>query len=292
MLMDLIGLPEAAKTVNTWATEYLGWIEGYGAFILIGFSVAVLIVINKPNRTKTVRAHDHSSGTINRNNDHRSLLQEAVEKFLASSGRSAKPSADRTPHTYVMANNSDGRGAFIEHWGRDMGPWPTIEDGFSSHQLRRSPIHGLRVEWADGPTFNKKPILGGEAIISALFSGVNLNAAQRATEIKDAYLESAVTGRRLQMRVKLGGDRVLPKEVNPVPYKARVLLESENFGSPNGIGPERFLADWSPMFLVVEYADGACDRIEVEEDRIAKLMQTKRVRATSAGPRVTRKVTS
>jgi hypothetical protein len=76
-------------------------------------------------------------------------LKERIASFLHSR-RGIKPTyglpslfGTDTPvsPTIVLQDDADGRGPYILQWNTEvLGPWPTVQDGFDSHQLHRSPV--------------------------------------------------------------------------------------------------------------------------------------------------------
>ncbi|MGP9811615.1 hypothetical protein ACTZWT_08910 [Rhodopseudomonas sp. NSM] len=67
-------------------------------------------------------------------------LLDSINVYLAKSGKKTNPGiGDPSASNFTMGDASDGNGPYITHWGSDLGPWPTVLDGFTISQLRNSP---------------------------------------------------------------------------------------------------------------------------------------------------------
>lgn len=66
-------------------------------------------------------------------------LSQNIETFLAKRGKDADLNAIRP--LIQMEDQADGKGPYIARWDASLGPWPTVTDGFTTHQLHRLPKH-------------------------------------------------------------------------------------------------------------------------------------------------------
>jgi hypothetical protein len=75
-------------------------------------------------------------------------LIDAVNSFLAKSGKTTNWDVRNSNPAVSLQDNSDGLGPYISRWDVSLGPWPTVSDGFTANQLRRLPpkVPNLRLQ--------------------------------------------------------------------------------------------------------------------------------------------------
>jgi hypothetical protein len=125
-------------------------------------------------------------------------------------------------------------------------------------------------------------------LVFALFLD-GVGPESRSVKLKDAFLESGITGEVIKMKVA-GSDNPLENpfpvsEANPIPPKGFIrLVATMNQSSPNlGLANRVFLENWRRTWFNAVYEDGKIDRILFDEAVMESYFPG------LAGPHVTRK---
>lgn len=64
-------------------------------------------------------------------------LWDKINAYLAKRGKSPEPT-NRAPTLFAMGGSSHGE-IYITRWDASLGPWPEVDDGFTSSELRTLP---------------------------------------------------------------------------------------------------------------------------------------------------------
>ena len=112
-------------------------------------------------------------------------------------------------------------------------------------------------------------VFGTTAAVDLIFA-LSLDgrgADTRSIKLKDAFLESAITGERIQMKVAPSPnpleDTFPISEANPIPPEAFIRLVAQmNPADPNkGVSNKEFLDRWGKIWFNAIYEEGKPDRI-------------------------------
>lgn len=140
--------------------------------------------------------------------------------------------------------------------------------------------HAL-IQWNQQLSWEQSGDASGTIFPFLIFSGHNRFTA---VQLKDAYIQSDITGEKHQLLVDAGYDgRFPPSEANPIPPQAPINLVAV-FNPPLRI--KDFIDRWRKMEFVVEY-DGTKYTITFGEDQILEMLRN--FPDSGLGPRATKK---
>lgn len=231
--------------------------------IILGLVVAAVGVIwqsRKPSQHQSVPTQAVSTAPASTTGD---PFRDSIIAYLTKNGKTTDGASPilRTSRSFQLADASDGRGPFIQHWGEELGPWPTESDGFTPNQLRKSPANlaanplddwGLGIPMSVGPGGNSFPIQALD------FMSRNEGVAE--VTVQEAYIVSGSTGVKREALVVIGGDLIPVSNINPIPRGAPIAFrvsfldfrtaENEFVG---GIPEKEFFEQWVPLDFVIKY---------------------------------------
>jgi hypothetical protein len=189
----------------------------------------------------------------------------------------------------MMGDASDGKGPFITYWGAELGPWPTVADGFKESQLRKSPASledNPLPEWGTG--FGIHPDANGVLVITVLDKHSRNEGTEEVT-LNDAYLISGITGSKRPMKVHTGANEFVPiGEIEPIPPGATISLRADFNEIGGGISETDFMKEWATTYFVYQYNGKKPQRITMDEKLFRATFDSSRPKPITE-PRVTKR---
>lgn len=131
--------------------------------------------------------------------------------------------------------------------------------GFSGTPLAWSQPYLACIEWLG---------CDSEKIVSISFQGINVS--KEVIQLKSAYLESGMSGEKMNLLASVGTEKVPLTNINPVPPDAMIELEG-TLGATEGLSKDEFLEDWGIITFVVEY-EGDRQKINFDQNAVSALV--------------------
>jgi hypothetical protein len=106
------------------------------------------------------------------------------------------------------------------------------------------------------------------------------NVGNEEIQLDDAYIVSAVTGKRLELQLFAARDDqvgvwVKPSDANPIPPGADIQLKTEELNGTQGLQEADFLKEWGGIYLIADY-NGEKHRINFDRKRIEAFFAAQR----------------